>query len=467
MISTQAPGGRRLERQARKDLKERQQDLDRACTELEEAQEQLELQLEEGNEAPPLPGGGSQYGEQSKEERAETAAEFVAAMKTRIHECEGALRQALEGLDDAEKLLERAVHRRRREDNILTLFASLGAADSNKAWDPRSQDDPPYKECATVDVAVGLLMLCSDRLITRLQIFLRLFDWDGDGFLGPEELLSALKCASRLLGGLGFLRRPAGDSELFSVTQRALAEQRIKSEQNGGIGRMTLAEATDWMAHAVATSTVLSKLFGVQFAFGELSAYQRQKMPTVRLFELGLLRPADVKYTVAFESSKVREELGSEFKLQLHERATARGLDDPCKADYSRFLKTVKKKQRSAVIPLEHGHLTNMTVYESKIAERAATKLQNIWRGKKNREKSEHVARVQAFQQARRVATQTAKERVEKDFRNKELLTGVKRHTWDAKVRIFQTRKKAEGMGMDRDAAARSRRLGVVVPSLC
>ena len=114
------------------------------------------------------------------------------------------------------------------------------------------------------------------------------------------------------------------------------------------------------------------------------------------------------------------------------------------------------------MIPLEHGHLTNMTVYESKIAERAATKLQNIWRGKKNREKSEHVARVQAFQQARRVATQTAKERVEKDFRNKELLTGVKRHTWDAKVRIFQTRKKAEGMGMDRDAAVGSRRFEVL-----
>ena len=55
-------------------------------------------------------------------------------------------------------------------------------------------------------------MLCSDRLITRLQNLSRLFDWDGDGFLGFEELLSALKCASRLLGGLGFLRRPAGDA---------------------------------------------------------------------------------------------------------------------------------------------------------------------------------------------------------------------------------------------------------------
>ena len=76
--------GRRLEKQARKDLKERQQDLDRACTELEEAQEQLELQLEEGNEAPPLPGGGSQYGEQSKEERAEKSVCLEACKTQRL-----------------------------------------------------------------------------------------------------------------------------------------------------------------------------------------------------------------------------------------------------------------------------------------------------------------------------------------------------------------------------------------------
>ena len=31
----------------------------------------------------------------------------------------------------------------------------------------------------------------------------------------------------------------------------------------------------------------------------------------------------------------------------------------------------------------------------------------------------------------------------------------MKRHTWDAKVRIFQTRKKAAGEAMDRDAAVR------------
>ena len=102
-----------------------------------------------------------------------------------------------------------------------------------------------------------------------------------------------------------------------------------------------------------------------------------------------------MKYTVAFES-KVEKSSG-EFKLQLHERATARGLDDPCKGTTPAF-KTVKKKQRSA-IPLEHGHLTNTRI-RTKIAT-AATKLQNIWRGKKNREKSEHVARVRRFNRLR------------------------------------------------------------------
>ena len=160
-----------------------------------------------------LPGGGSQYGEQSKEERAETAAEFVAAMKTRIHECEGCPQTSAEGLDDAEKLLERAASAstRGQHPDVIRVARSSGRIIERGILVLKMT--LRIQECATVDVAVGLLMLCSDRLVTRLQIFLRLFDWDGDGFLGFEELLSALKCASRLLGGLGFLRRPAGDSE--------------------------------------------------------------------------------------------------------------------------------------------------------------------------------------------------------------------------------------------------------------
>ena len=250
---------------------------------MEEAQEALELQRMDL----PIPGDDD-------ESRAAVldAQTFISAMKTRIHECEGALRVALGSLDDAERLLERAVHRRRREDNILTLFAALGAANGGGAWDARSREDPPYTETPTLDLACGMLILCSDVMSRRLRVFLKLFDWDGDGFLRERELVAALKCASRLLGGLGFLRRPASDLELDSLAARALAEQRVKSDAEG----MTIAEATDWVADVVSNSTFLSKLFGVRFAFGELSAYQRQKMPTVRLFELGLLRPADVKY---------------------------------------------------------------------------------------------------------------------------------------------------------------------------
>ena len=44
------------------------------------------------------------------------------------------------------------------------------------------------------------------------------------------------------------------------MTQRALAETKNQVGTKRRHGRMTLAEATDWMAHAVAASTVLSKL---------------------------------------------------------------------------------------------------------------------------------------------------------------------------------------------------------------
>ena len=66
---------------------------------------------------------------------------------------------------------------------------------------------------------------------------------------------------------------------------------------------------------------------------GELSAYQRQKMPFVRLLELGLLRPCDVKYAAAKDASTYKHRLHGEFKLSAHERALGRGSDDPLKSD--------------------------------------------------------------------------------------------------------------------------------------
>jgi len=275
--SCTAPGGRRLELQARDGLRGGQRALDQACKDLEEAQEALELQRTDI----PLPGDDLDGDDKDK-----GGIDFVAAMKSRVHEREGALRLALKNLDDAEAMLERAVLRRRKEDHILALFAALGAAEATgTSWDHRATEDPPYTQANTVDLAVGLTILCSDVLADRVRVLLRIFDYDGDGFLEQAEIVAALKCASRLLGGLGFLKRPAADLELDSVALRAIAEQRVATD---GLG-MTLYEAQDWLVHLVANSTFLSGLFNVKFAFGELSAYQRQKIPVVRLFELGLL----------------------------------------------------------------------------------------------------------------------------------------------------------------------------------
>ena len=168
-----------------------------------------------------------------------------------------------------------------------------------------------------------------------------------------------------------------------------------------------------------------------------------------------LLRPADVKYHIAQDAARYRPQLFTENKLTLHERAFARGSDDPLKSDYSRFLPKSSSRSLSKIVPLKHGHLANLTVYEHNIAFRCACLLQNAYRGAKSRGKAEHLAKVQAFQQAQIVATNDARAKVVADFQAKEAQTGLSRHTWDAKVRIFQARKRAEGHPLDRDAAVR------------
>ena len=59
---------------------------------------------------------------------------------------------------------------------------------------------------------------------------------------------------------------------------------------------------------------------------------------------------------------RFRRLLHPDAKLTVHERALALGADDPLKPDYSRFLPKKKKRTLTNVVPLEHGHLTNLTV---------------------------------------------------------------------------------------------------------
>lgn len=96
----------------------------------------------------------------------------------------------------------------------------------------------------------------------------------------------------------------------------------------------------------------------------------------------------------------------------MHDRALAMGDDDPLKPDYSRFLHSDKKKSFSNAVSLRHGHLENLSHWRDTVRIKAATKIQNLFRGKLARQAAERMAKKQAFLCARAMAVEDTRQRI-------------------------------------------------------
>lgn len=430
--SGEAPAGRTLEIEAREWLRQAQRELDNQCAQLEDAEERLELHREEE-----LLAGNAASGADDN---------VMAQLRRLIHEREGEMKRALHELDRAEATVKRAVIRRDKEAQVLPLFAPL-AVDAAVAEDGESH----LPSASLVEVLFALALSCADRLAEKIKFILQLVCYQSQTVVQKPQLIMCLKVVCRVLTALGFFTRDISDDEIESVATRAYFEATIAFNGRSSATLLTLYEAQLWFIQTIASSAFLAGLFQADFGSAELSLYQRQRMPSVRCFELGLYKLCDLKYHIAKQLVEHRPLLDGESKLTIHELAMARGADDPLKSDYSRLVAKPVQKKTSNVTPLMHGHLHNLSHVEKVAATAAASKLQNAYRGKRAREEAESFARVEAFWVARDVATDEAKRNVQLEFEAKETeLEGLARHKWDAKVRMFQAKRRAAGQILDR-----------------
>jgi hypothetical protein len=104
-----------------------------------------------------------------------------------------------------------------------------------------------------------------------------------------------------------------------------------------------------------------------------------------------------------------------------------------------------KKKTKTLVEPLDHGHLNNIAFIEIKKQTDAAIRIQSIYRTRKEIRRAELVARKQAFHEAREIALREMKEKVVKEFKAREVGTGVGKMKWDAQVRMRQAKARING----------------------
>ena len=182
-----------------------------------------------------------------------------------------------------------------------------------------------------------------------------------------------------------------------------------------------------------------------------MSIFQRQIMHPARQYEIGLINMQDLKFHAAKSALDYKPALDPVRKANVHQLALSMGADDPFKPDYSKFMPKKKRRVQSNVVPLEHGHLANLTAYRNDTMYRCAKKLQNVYRGRLARKHAEDLAKREAFYSARDIACEDMKKKVGGEFKKRENEGGIAKMKWDASVRKKQVQLRVRGTHLDHD----------------
>jgi len=182
--------------------------------------------------------------------------------------------------------------------------------------------------------------------------------------------------------GMSFLERSTffrvhiHREEVESIVWRSFYMEKIDPVQG-----MTFYEAKEWLRGLISRSRAVAAVMSCDWQEGELSTYQRQTMEAIHQYEKGILTITDLKYHLAHHAISYRPLLSSDSKSVMHERALAKGADDPLKPEYSRFIPKRGKAMLSKVVPLVHGHLGSLNEWRRVEGDRVATLVQVRERG--------------------------------------------------------------------------------------
>jgi hypothetical protein len=419
--SLDRPRGPKLMAVAQEELIRCVDQLDSSRTELEDAERLLHMTVE----------GAAESEGQSRS--------LILSAKDDAKRKERSVEANLTNLAEAEHLLDRALVIQEAEARFLPLFEVLVSEISY-----------------TVDLGellVALAMGCKlSKLSQKLRSLFNFFDHDRKSLHSPRKMLAFVTATTEMLWKLGDIRRRyrVSNDEKQSIVDLAFKLTGLTAGK-----AMPFFQFEQWLLHVIKKSRTLAELFNVPWEFEQLSEFQRQQMDCVHQYEIGMIHMIDLKYRLSRELVRYRPQLSPDRKEEVHELALGMGRDDPLKPDYSKFLKKKRRRGYSNVIPLEHGHLGNLTVWRRQTAYEAAMRIQSVWRAKLGRERANQVARKNAFYHAKLMVLLETREKIERDWLRREAQKGVAKMKWDAKVRMKQVQLRSRGFNLDRDGAFR------------
>lgn len=431
------PAAERLEEIARIEISRWIEELDICSTALEEARGEY-AEMRDELETIMLKGVTKRNEKQLRELRS-----VVNHAEGAVRAKQKALEDALLSLEDAEALFDRALRLKKQQDELLPLFRLL------------SREQLPAKVRADYFVC-ALTIFMGGTYEQKWNIIFNLFDSSNnlDGYFDSEIIYHVLALFQETLHRLNYISDTPRREEIQNIIWRSFIDLGLRPGRFPYSDRLTQYETRMMIMAIIGHSNMLSKILGFKktsFNTGKaFTTYQRNRMGALSLLIRGLSTPSSTKYRLHYETTKYWKEREPKHRQFVHERAMLMGEEDPMKPDYSRYMAKEKKKYRSTIPPLDHGHLHYSKWINNRHAEEAVTKIQAMVRAHRDRVMAELAAKKQAFQDARDQANDQMKAKIVREFKKREDLTGMPKMKWDAQVRMRQAKLKAAGQKVNR-----------------
>lgn len=373
---------------------------------------------------------------------------MVSLAETRMKEAQRNVKDELEGLIDAELLLNRAVRMRHQQDELLPLFRLIAG------------DILMPSNCELNALIVSMIILMEGTFDQKYNFLFRLYDSQCEGTAKLSFTTSLLSSVQRTLSLLKMLTNTATQDELLNMVIRAFMSYGLNPTKD----HLTEYELKCLVLNLASHSYLLTNALGITqrsvmlagnitFEGGHSShmgTYQRNCMSPIALISRGMINLSMCKVRLHNDSLRYKPALQPTRKQQIHETALRMGQDDPLINDYTKYYLKKTKTETFRIPPLDHGHLMNWKFIESRTQYYAAIKIQALLRSINDRKKAELAARYQAFQEAKAAAMKEMKSKVIKEFKKREAGKGMGKMKWDAEVRIKQAKLRTLGQVVGR-----------------
>lgn len=350
--------------------------------------------------------------------------------ETKVKTFQRKLEESIQNLTDAETLLDRAIRIKEQQDKLLPLFQIIS-------------QEQRAKECRLDLLLASIIILSVGTFDQKLSQLIQAYDPNNIGYFNIQFLIAIQTLFHEAFYTLNYISYPPIYDEIVNNTQRILLTSYssfIPLSQRESLTfsscnqiKLNKYELKQFLTNIIGMSKKLSNLVGL-LPNEKYSTYQRNQMSFLSLNKNNLISYSTTQYRSHYSITQYKPLLAPEHVRQIHEFALNMGINDPNRVSYQKFLKKSNKSNDSNVIPLDTGHLMNVIVYDNKIQNNCALKIQTMIRAYLQRRKAEFEAKRQAFRQARKFALIEMKEKILKEFKRREAFEGTAKMKWDAQV---------------------------------